>query len=142
MGAPQVAYRETIRKEASQETKYARQSGGKGQDVYKRQAHRSGGCHRRPHHLQQSHSPEPGLCGSYRSRALAGEMCIRDRVNAQRAKYGLTALKMGDDALTAAAQTRAEEIAVVNSHVRPDGSKCFTVLKDYGVTDTPTGRCV
>ena len=61
-------------------------------------------------------------------------------VNAQRAKYGLTALKMGDDALTAAAQTRAEEIAVVNSHVRPDGSKCFTVLKDYGVTDTPTGE--
>ena len=42
--------------------------------------------------------------------------------------------------LTAAAQTRAEEIAVVNSHVRPDGSKCFTVLKDYGVTDTPTGE--
>ena len=28
---PQVAYRETIRKEANQETKYARQSGGKGQ---------------------------------------------------------------------------------------------------------------
>ena len=61
-------------------------------------------------------------------------------VNAQRAKYGLTALEMGDDALTAAAQTRAEEISVVNSHVRPDGSKCFTVLKDYGVTDTPTGE--
>ena len=35
VGAPQVAYRETIRKEANQETKYARQSGGK--DVYKRQ---------------------------------------------------------------------------------------------------------
>jgi elongation factor G len=31
VGAPQVAYRETIRKEAQQETKYARQSGGKGQ---------------------------------------------------------------------------------------------------------------
>ena len=31
VGAPQVAYRETIRKEANQETKYARQSGGKGQ---------------------------------------------------------------------------------------------------------------
>lgn len=61
-------------------------------------------------------------------------------VNAQRAKYGLTALEMGNDALTAAARTRAEEIAVVNSHVRPDGSKCFTVLKDYGVTDTPTGE--
>ncbi|MDL2218754.1 elongation factor G [Ruminococcaceae bacterium OttesenSCG-928-O06] len=31
VGAPQVAYRETIRSEAQQDTKYARQSGGKGQ---------------------------------------------------------------------------------------------------------------
>ena len=31
VGAPQVAYRETIRQSANQETKYARQSGGKGQ---------------------------------------------------------------------------------------------------------------
>ena len=31
VGAPQVAYRETIRKDANPETKYARQSGGKGQ---------------------------------------------------------------------------------------------------------------
>ena len=31
VGAPQVAYRETVRREASQDTKYARQSGGKGQ---------------------------------------------------------------------------------------------------------------
>ena len=77
--------------------------------------------------------PENSHTEDYRQEVL-------NLVNAQRAKYGLTALKMGDDALTAAAQTRAEEIAVVNSHVRPDGSKCFTVLKDYGVTDTPTGE--
>ena len=31
VGAPQVAYKETIRKKVNQETKYARQSGGKGQ---------------------------------------------------------------------------------------------------------------
>ncbi len=31
IGQPQVAYKETIRKEAEQDTKYARQSGGKGQ---------------------------------------------------------------------------------------------------------------
>ena len=31
IGQPQVAYKETIRKEADQDTKYARQSGGKGQ---------------------------------------------------------------------------------------------------------------
>ena len=77
--------------------------------------------------------PENSHTEDYRQEVL-------DLVNAQRAKYGLTALEMGDDNLTAAAQTRAEEIAVVNSHTRPDGSKCFTVLKDYGVTDTPTGE--
>lgn len=65
---------------------------------------------------------------------------VLDLVNVQRANYGLTALEMGDEKLTAAAQTRAEEIAVVNSHIRPDGSKCFTVLKDYNVTDAPTGE--
>ena len=65
---------------------------------------------------------------------------VLDLVNAERAKYGLNALEMGDANLTAAAQTRAEEIATVNSHVRPDGTKCFTVLKDYGVTDEPTGE--
>ena len=31
VGKPQVAYKETIRKPASSDTKYARQSGGKGQ---------------------------------------------------------------------------------------------------------------
>ena len=31
VGAPQVAYKETVRKEVDQDTKYARQSGGKGQ---------------------------------------------------------------------------------------------------------------
>ena len=36
VGAPQVAYRETIRKAANQETKYARQSGGKGSTVTSR----------------------------------------------------------------------------------------------------------
>ena len=31
VGAPQVAYKETIKKSVEQDTKYARQSGGKGQ---------------------------------------------------------------------------------------------------------------
>ncbi|MEF9976839.1 MAG: elongation factor G, partial [Oscillospiraceae bacterium] len=31
VGAPQVAYKETIKKKVEQDTKYARQSGGKGQ---------------------------------------------------------------------------------------------------------------
>ena len=55
---------------------------------------------------------------------------VLNLVNVERAKYGLTPLVMGDANLTAAAQKRAEEIATVNSHTRPDGSKCFTVLKD------------
>ena len=65
---------------------------------------------------------------------------VLDLVNVERAKYGLTPLVMGDANLTAAAQKRAEEIATVNSHTRPDGSKCFTVLKEYGVTAAPTGE--
>ena len=65
---------------------------------------------------------------------------VLDLVNVERAKYGLTPLVMGDTNLTAAAQKRAEEIATVNSHTRPDGSKCFTVLKEYGVTAAPTGE--
>lgn len=61
-------------------------------------------------------------------------------VNAERAKAGLAALEMGDANLTAAAQARAEEIAEVNSHVRPNGSSCFTVLKEFNVTEDPTGE--
>lgn len=61
-------------------------------------------------------------------------------VNAERAKAGLAALEMGDANLTAAAEARAEEIAEVNSHVRPNGSSCFTVLKEFNVTDEATGE--
>ena len=77
--------------------------------------------------------PENSHTDDYRQEVL-------DLVNAERAKYGLTPLVMGDSKLTAAAQKRAEEIATVNSHTRPDGSKCFTVLKEYNVTDAPTGE--
>ena len=61
-------------------------------------------------------------------------------VNAERAKYGLQPLVMGDAKLTAAAQQRAEEIATVNSHVRPNGTKWYTVLSEYGVTDAAAGE--
>lgn len=61
-------------------------------------------------------------------------------INNERAQAGLAPVALGDSNHNAAAMERAEEISVVNSHVRPDGSKCFTVLKDYGVTDTPTGE--
>ena len=77
--------------------------------------------------------PENSYTSDYRQDVL-------DLVNVERAKYGLQPLVMGDANLTAAAQKRAEEITTVNSHTRPDGTKCFTVLKEYGVTAAPTGE--
>lgn len=77
--------------------------------------------------------PENSCTSDYRQEVL-------DLVNAERAKYGLQPLVMGDANLTAAAQKRAEEIATVNSHVRPDGSKWYTVLKEYNVTDAAAGE--
>ena len=77
--------------------------------------------------------PENSHTEDYRQEVL-------DLVNAQRAKYGLQPLVMGDAKLTAAAQHRAEEIATVNSHVRPNGSKWYTVLGEYGVTDAASGE--
>ena len=61
-------------------------------------------------------------------------------VNAERAKEKLAPLAMGDAKLQAAADERAKEVAKVASHTRPDGTNCFTVLKEYGVSDTATGE--
>ena len=61
-------------------------------------------------------------------------------VNAERAKQNLAPLAMGDAKLQAAADERAKEVAKVASHTRPDGTNCFTVLKEYGVSDTATGE--
>lgn len=65
---------------------------------------------------------------------------VMDLVNAERTRRGLVPLEMGDANLTAAAQERAVEIATVNSHTRPDGTSCFTVLTEQGVKDAPTGE--
>lgn len=77
--------------------------------------------------------PENSYTSNYRQEVL-------NLVNAERAKYGLQPLVMGDAKLTAAAQRRAEEIATVNSHVRPNGTKWYTVLSEYGVTDAAAGE--
>lgn len=53
-------------------------------------------------------------------------------VNIEREKAGLAPLAM-DAALNAAAQVRAQEIDVSFSHTRPDGTSCFTVLKEFGI---------
>lgn len=56
-----------------------------------------------------------------------------DLVNAEREKYGIAPLKKLD-ALTAAATERAWEVTRYNSHTRPDGTSCFTVLPQYGLS--------
>lgn len=65
---------------------------------------------------------------------------VLDLVNVERTKRGLNPLAMGDAKLQAAANERAVEVAQVASHTRPDGTNCFTVLKEYGVDDTATGE--
>lgn len=61
-------------------------------------------------------------------------------VNKERSARGLNTLVMGDSKLNAAAALRAREVAEVNSHTRPDGTSCFTVLDQYNVTDEAVGE--
>ena len=53
-------------------------------------------------------------------------------VNIERERAGLAPLTM-DATLSAAAQVRAQEIDVSFSHTRPNGTSCFTVLKEFGI---------
>lgn len=62
------------------------------------------------------------------------------RVNNERVKAGLKPVQLGDSNHNSAAQECAEEIATVNSHVRPNGTKWYTVLSEYGVTDAAAGE--
>ena len=55
-------------------------------------------------------------------------------LNQLRQSKGLQPLSWDSNSkLQAAAQLRAQEISEVFSHTRPDGSSCFTVLKQYGL---------
>ena len=54
------------------------------------------------------------------------ELYVIELVNKERIAAGLPALKVSND-LCKAASIRAEEISKEFSHVRPDGSLCFTV---------------
>ena len=56
-------------------------------------------------------------------------------LNELRQSKGLQPLAWNpNSALQSAAQLRAQEIEEYFSHTRPDGSNCFTVLKQYGLT--------
>lgn len=54
-------------------------------------------------------------------------------VNKERARVGVAPLRLADDLQTATA-IRAREIVRVFSHTRPDGSDCFTVMRNRGRT--------
>lgn len=54
-------------------------------------------------------------------------------VNAERAKKGISPVKL-NTTLMNAAMRRAKEIKTLFSHDRPDGSSCFTVLDEYKIS--------
>ena len=60
-------------------------------------------------------------------------------VNVERAKEGLAPLGTLSN-LTQAAEVRAKEQLTLYSHDRPDGTSCFTVLGEYGVSYRMAGE--
>ena len=66
---------------------------------------------------------------TYIPQSVTSELAI---INAERKKVGLNSLKL-DNNLVFVANVRAEELEKSYSHNRPDGSKCFSVLEEYGI---------
>ena len=66
---------------------------------------------------------------------------VLNLVNQLRAEVGVAPLSL-DSTLCQAANTRAVEISQDNcfSHTRPNGTSCFTVLDDYGISYMATGE--
>ena len=60
-------------------------------------------------------------------------------VNSERASNGLSPLKYSDE-LSEAALVRAREIQSAFSHTRPNGSSCFTAIKEAGISYTTAGE--
>ena len=69
--------------------------------------------------------------------AASDAEAVWTQVNAAREAAGLDPLAL-DDALCEAAQVRAEELAQVFDHTRPNGESCFTVLDEVDVGDYHT----
>lgn len=57
-----------------------------------------------------------------------------DLVNAEREKKNREPLEVNDD-LMEAAQIRAQELVEKYSHTRPDGTSCYTVFEEVGITE-------
>lgn len=64
---------------------------------------------------------------------------VASLVHAARQDAGLSELELDAD-LCAAAQARAQEIAQSFSHTRPDGSSCFTILEEFGISYRAAGE--
>lgn len=64
---------------------------------------------------------------------------VLELVNKERAAQGLGEMTL-DDSLCNAAGIRANEIITLFSHTRPDGTSCFTVLKELGISYRATGE--
>lgn len=77
-------------------------------------------------------STTPGTNSSYAEQVL-------QLVNKERAAQGLSNLKLSS-AVSAAAQVRAAECAKSFSHTRPNGSSCFTALKEAGISYRRAGE--
>ena len=78
-------------------------------------------------------SPESGEDSAAEIQALV------DLVNETRADAGLSPVAL-DEALSACAAIRAEEIIERFEHTRPDGRDCFSVLSDSGFTYRRVGE--
>ena len=62
----------------------------------------------------------------------AYEQQVLDLVNAERAKVGLAPLSWDASNLAPGAAVRAQEIVGYFSHTRPDGTSCFTAIRNPG----------
>ncbi len=72
-----------------------------------------------------------GMSNAYAAENFAVE--VLNLVNAERAKVGAAPLTLAND-LQSAAAIRARELLQSFSHVRPDGSECFSVMRNRGRT--------
>lgn len=77
--------------------------------------------------------------GKDSSKELSYEEQVVALVNKERAKAGLPALKM-DATLQSAALARAKETVQLFSHTRPNGTSCFTILTEYGISYRSAGE--
>lgn len=74
----------------------------------------------------------PGDADDYATQVL-------ELVNAARVQEGLSPLVL-DPAICAAASARSQEIIETFSHTRPDGSECFTVFAEFGISYMAAGE--